>query len=323
MLLACAINPQLKPRPRTLAQKQAIATHKPKPYPVADMNSETPSFAVQGPVRPLVPILLSVPHAGRNYPAQLGAMVRVPLASFASLEDRFADLLVTEATTAGARSITANTPRLWIDLNRAETDIDPAMINGFVRHGQPISAKARGGLGLIPRRTSALGDLWVSKLDAEDVGARIETVHRPYHHAIEQQLNALRSAFGTAILLDVHSMPPLDKGKDGEAAQIVIGDRHGKSASNRFTSLVGQIFADAGLRVAMNFPYPGNYIIERHGSPAHGIHALQIEICRSLYLDPALDQPGEGLPFVRHVLKHIVDALSVEVAGTLTAIAAE
>ncbi len=287
-----------------------------------------PAFHRFAPPAPRHGVILSVPHAGRDYDGHIntrdvGHIVRPALHRLISLEDRHADLLITQAVQEGAAALVASAPRLMIDLNRSEQDIDPGMVADPIAHQSPISAKARGGLGVIPRRTSALGDLWSRKLTAAEVHARIETMHRPYHRALEEMLKAARARTGCAVLLDIHSMPPLRPEKNQRPVQIVIGDRHGRAAHGAFTEAACHAARAMGFDVAINAPYPGNYMIERHGAPHANIHALQIEVDRSLYLDGALMAPGPGLPTIQRLIAAIVDAVAREAESQPYAVAAE
>ncbi len=260
--------------------------------------------------RPTGPVLLSVPHAGRDYDASLVAALRVPLASIRPLEDRYADQLVEAA--AGIPTIIARAPRLMIDLNRAPDDLDPDMIRGS--YGQMASTKARAGLGLIPTRLWGVGPLWRTPFDPADVAARLRDVHTPYHEAIARALEAARLRWGSALLIDLHSMPPI-KGDDGP--DIVIGDRFGSSASSQLTATAESFLKGMGFRVGLNAPYAGGYIVSRHAKPQNNIHALQIEIDRRLYLDAALDEPGPELARMQRVVGRLVEALTNELMAGL------
>lgn len=278
----------------------------------------TPSFARHGPEQPVTPIVLSVPHAGRDYPLTLRAALRVPLAALRPLEDRHADALALGAR-ASETLFVAQRPRAWIDLNRAENERDPRLDDGASAAAQPQSAKLRSGLGLVPRRVGAAGDIWRRRLSGEEVAARIRDDHRPYHAAVADALAAARARFGVAVLLDVHSMPPL--GAPDSAPRIVLGDRFGRSASARFLSRIEGVARAHGLAWAVNAPYSGGHILDRHGDPRRQIHAIQVEFDRSLYLDAALDEPGSGLPRAVRVLRDMIAALADEALPA--AIAAE
>lgn len=277
-----------------------------------------PSFRIYGPGEPDSPVILSVPHAGRDYPLPLRAALRVPLAAIRGLEDRHAD-----AIALGAHEIetlfVAERPRAWIDLNRSEQERDPRLDDGAQAGGAPLSAKLRGGLGLVPRRVGNSGDIWSRRLSSEEVERRILDDHRPYHAALAAALASARARFGVAVLLDVHSMPPL--GHAASAPRLVLGDRFGKSAAGRFTSRIEGVARAHGVACAANAPYSGGHILERHGSPQRGVHAIQLEFDRTLYLDSALDQPGPGLTAAVSMLRAIVDALADEASPA--ALAAE
>ncbi len=255
------------------------------------------------------PVCLSVPHAGRDYPRGILDALNVPVAKTRPLEDRYADALISVAVKNGYPALVARTPRLVIDLNRAETDFDPAIVD--IGPGTAIarpSPRARGGLGLIPDRLGATGRLWRSRLTASDLATRISTLHRPYHQALGTMLANAHARHGVAILLDVHSMPPLT-GLD--AADVVIGDLRGRSANAALSAVAHEVLSRHGLRTASNVPYAGGHILERHVRPMAGIHGLQIEIDRRLYLDSKLDLPGSGLARVARAISDLVDALAV------------
>jgi N-formylglutamate amidohydrolase len=278
--------------------------------------TESGSFARHGPAMPLSPVVVSVPHAGRDYPMQLRAALRIPLTALRPLEDRHADTLARIAV-RGETLFVAERARAWIDLNRAEQERDPRLDDGAAPSAQPQSAKLRSGLGLVPRRVGG-SDIWRRRLSDEEVEVRIREDHRPYHEALAASLAAARARFGMALLLDVHSMPPL--GPTGSAPRIVVGDRFGRSASSRLVGRIEEVAHAQGLAVAINAPYSGGHILDRHGDPRRGVHAIQVEFDRTLYLDPRLDQPGNGLAAAARVLRTMIDALADEaIPGAIAA----
>lgn len=288
-------------------------------------TQQCPAYDRYGPDVPLTPIILSVPHAGRNYPPGLSALARVRPPVLRRLEDRYADLLVDPLIAADWSVLVARAPRAMIDLNRDEREVDPAMVSDLPRtHALQSSVKLRGGLGLIPRRLQGVGDLWLRPLPFVEVERRIATIHRPYHAALAKLMHAAHAAHGHAILIDLHSMPSLPRALDGEAGpMLVLGDRFGRSAAPRLATLVGDIAAGRGFASAQNHPYAGDHLIERHGRPEAGFHALQIEIDRALYLDAALDEPGPGLPRVQALVMALAEALAQELPRADYAMAAE
>ncbi|MES2020759.1 MAG: N-formylglutamate amidohydrolase [Pseudomonadota bacterium] len=282
------------------------------------MTAPECAFDRHGDDPPTSPIVLSVPHAGRDYPLALRAALRVPLAAATVLEDRYIDAVALAAHRKETLFVQRRA-RAWIDLNRSEQERDPAIDEGAAWTALPLaSAKLRGGLGLVPRRVAGAGELWRRRLDAQDVAARIRDDHRPYHAALALALAAARARFGTAVLLDIHSMPSLGP----DQPRLVIGDRFGRSAGTRFIAAIEAVAARHGVMAALNTPYAGGHILDTHARPASGVHAIQIEFDRSLYLDPAGDRPGDTLPAVARLLRDMIDALADEAATTLS-IAAE
>jgi len=257
---------------------------------------------------PASPVVLSVPHAGRDYPLALRTALRVPLAALLTLEDRHVDSLALAAR-GSETLLVQRRARAWIDLNRAEHDRDPRIDDGAQPASLPqLSAKVRSGLGLVPRRASG-GDIYCRRFDASEIAARIAADHRPYHETLTAALARARARFGVAVLLDVHSMPSLPA-KDG--AQIVFGDRFGRSAGTRYVHRLEAEAAAAGVRHALNSPYAGGHILDRHARPDAGIHAVQIEFDRALYLDQRGDAPGAGLEPLARLLRRMIDAVADE-----------
>lgn len=285
------------------------------------MTSPANSFDLHGAIAPDSPVILSVPHAGRDYPAALLAAIRVPVKALQVLEDRHVDQLVLAARD-GETLLVQRPARAWIDLNRAEHERDPKLDDGANFTRLPtMSAKLRSGLGLVPRRIANAGEIWGVRLSDAAVRARINADHRPYHATLQTLLTAARARFGIAILLDVHSMPPL--GPPGEAAQIVFGDRFGKSAAARFISRLEGEAESAGIAHALNTPYAGGHILDRHAAPNANIHAVQIELDRALYLDDEHDAPGKGFAATAAMLRRMIAAITDEALSGLSAIAAE
>ncbi len=281
-------------------------------------------FATFGAEALSVPVLLSVPHAGRDYPDSVFSALRLPRTALLRLEDRYADLLTRKVVALGYPTVIAHRARAWVDLNRDERDLDVEMVRGADRAHYPApGAKQRGGLGLIPRRLSGDGDLWKAPFELNDVEGRITSFHQPYHATVAAILEQMRRTFGVAILLDLHSMPPIRQSNALPAPQFVVGDRFGKSASSQYAELLTGRLRDCGHAVSLNHPYSGEYILKRHANPGANVHALQLEVDRSLYLDSALREPGAGLAGTASLILDLVEALADEALGRVTLIAAE
>jgi N-formylglutamate amidohydrolase len=184
------------------------------------------------------------------------------------------------------------------------------------------SPRTRGGLGLIPSRIAGAGSIWLHRTPQDEVRRRIEQVHRPYHTALAEALEQARAAYGTAILLDCHSMPTRNPESSGEAA-LVFGDRHGTSIAPELLDAALSAARAAGFSAACNNPYAGGYITSRHGNPSGGVHSLQLEIDRCLYLDRDLRSPGPGFNRVAELIAAITTALADRAISSKFAVAAE
>ncbi|MEM8662830.1 MAG: N-formylglutamate amidohydrolase [Pseudomonadota bacterium] len=249
--------------------------------------------ALEGPADPAVPLILDSPHSGANYPsdfAPIPAMARVRRA-----EDFAVDALFGAAPELGLPLYKALFPRIVVDVNRARDDIDPKSVTGELPFSAAPSAKAALGKGVVwmsapppPEPTP----LYVRPLPAEEVVRRLATYWTPYRDGLAAHIERLRSAHGRAYYLDCHSMQSVsttmhEEGAGIPRAEIVLGDRDGTACAPEFTAAVAKALADEGFDVAINKPYKGADLVRAHGAPAEGVHALQIEVRRDLYMDEA------------------------------------
>lgn len=277
-----------------------------------------PAYVLAGAAPSSIPILVAAPHAGRAYTRSLLQDLRFPESVLLRLEDRYVDRLARGVAMAtGAGMLLANAPRALIDLNRAPEDIDWDMFERGVRPESgavTTSRRARSGLGLIPRRLPGLGELWRRRHTRDDLEQRIGKVHAPYHQALGECLQGLRDRWGAALLIDLHSMPPLAARPGMSPPQIVLGDRFGATCHGSIVATTFAHFAQVGREAAHNRPYAGGYVLDRHGDPRGGIHAVQIEIDRTRYLDERMAEPGAGMDGMIDDLAALVRRLASVVA---------
>lgn len=266
-----------------------------------------------------LPIVVAVPHAGRVYSDDIRDRMRDPHNAQLRLEDRYIDLVGAElAQRTGAALLIADAPRALLDLNRSPEDVDWGMVKG-VRGREPrhslTNRRARSGLGLVPGRLPGSGEIWRKKLEPGELEQRIDAVHTPYHRVLANMLEALRDDWGAALLVDLHSMPPLRGQQFGDPpAEFVLGDRFGASCDHRIVAQSLNFLSATGRAVSHNRPYAGGYILDRHGAPRRNIHAMQIEVCRTTYLDARLDQPSARLPAITKLLSALIQNLGSMVA---------
>jgi len=302
-------------------------------------NGANAAFIHVAPRSMPLPVLIAVPHAGRAYTGEVLAQMRDPELSQLRLEDRHIDNVGVEiARDTGTGLLVAHAPRAMLDLNRAHDDVDWDMIErprrrmamrpNETKETAPrmagSNARARSGLGLVPRRLPGFGEIWREKLSREELGQRIETIHRPYHDFLEQELERIRDTWGAALLIDLHSMPPLRRQSagrvggtnyDGPAPQVVLGDRFGASCHSGLVAGAFRYLEERGCAAAHNRPYSGGFVLDRHAAPQRGIHALQLEICRSTYLDASLSEPTAAVKPLAAMLAGLVRKLGAETAG--------
>ncbi|PKQ00423.1 MAG: N-formylglutamate amidohydrolase [Alphaproteobacteria bacterium HGW-Alphaproteobacteria-13] len=232
------------------------------------------------------PVVVSVPHAGRIYPPEILAAARVPKAALERLEDGWCDRIAAQACDAGATVVEALWARAVADCNRGEGQMAPSEVALALRaRFSAPGRKERAGLGIVPTRLADCGALWRRPIDAAALHWRLESLHRPYHAILGRELAAAHRRFGHAVLIDLHSMPSIPPGQPGHGARIVVGDRFGTSSGNWLVERIAECAERLDVPVARNRPYAGGHILRTHGQPAQGVHAVQIEIDRHLYLD--------------------------------------
>lgn len=286
-----------------------------------------PAFTFVAPHIMSLPVLIAVPHGGRAYFPDLLARMRTPEICQLRLEDRHIDHLGKAiANQIKSALLTAHAPRAVLDLNRAESDIDWDMIEG-PRLARPLGSissaapnhRARSGLGLIPRRLPGHGEVWRGRLPRGELDRRIADIHQPYHQLLSHQLRRIRDTWGAALLIDLHSMPPLQVPVgDPPAPVMVLGDRFGVSCHHSLMAGAMKFLAGQGLGARQNRPYSGGYVLDRHGAPEDGVHAIQIEVCRSIYLDENL---AELTPSANQVVAQLAEL--VQELGHHTAVLGE
>lgn len=270
-------------------------------------------------------VVFASPHSGRDYPFAFLQSSLLDERSIRSSEDAFVDLLFDAAPQHGAPLLAARMPRAFVDLNRHEAELDPAVIEGIRPTGH--NPRVTSGLGVIPRvvangRTIRAGK--ISRAEAED---RIARYYRPYHARLRALIGESLEMFGQAILLDCHSMPHeallAARYAPGETPDVVLGDLFGAACGREIVDAVEAIFTGAGLRVARNTPFAGAFVMQQYGRPDRGQHALQIEIDRALYLNEALVRPNGNYHAFKQVMDEIVAALAALGRPADMALAAE
>jgi N-formylglutamate amidohydrolase len=255
-----------------------------------------PPFEIVQPKALTAPVVFNSPHSGAVYPARFLAQSCLDPLTLRRSEDAFVDDLFSAAPAAGAPLMRALFPRALVDVNREPYELDPKMFEARL----PLAVNSRSprvaaGLGTIPRIVADSQVIYTRPLPVAEALFRIEQLYRPYHAALRQLLKRVQQEFGFAVLVDCHSMPSGQLSRSASPrADIVLGDRYGSSCDPALTAFTEAALVRMGYRVARNRPYAGGYITEHYGRPAQGVHALQIEVNRALYMDERLHCLNEG-----------------------------
>jgi N-formylglutamate amidohydrolase len=278
-----------------------------------------PPFVVREPARHTAAFVFNAPHSGAVYPASFLTTSRLDPVALRRSEDAFIDDLFAGVVALGAPLMAARFPRAYLDVNREPYELDPRMFEG----GLPAFANTRsmrvaGGLGTIPRIVADGQEIYGGHLRPEEGLRRIELLYKPYHHTLRQLLQRTAQAFGHAVLIDCHSMPSTSLGRDdGLKADIILGDRYGTSCAGLLTDLVEVALRARGYTVVRNKPYAGGYITEHYGEPAGGLHALQIELNRALYMDERTLAQKPGFQMLAGDLKEAFRAVMAGIGDDL------
>jgi len=275
-------------------------------------------FDLRRPDKQTLPLVLASPHSGRAYSNDFTAASRLDFLSLRRSEDAYVDEVYALAPDAGAPLLCANFPRAFVDPNREAWELDPTMfVDALPPHTRTRSERVRAGFGTIPRFVADGAEIYAGHLTAAEAQERIEALYFPYHEALKNLVEATRKKYGICVLLDCHSMPSIGGPSDRDAGRkrkdIILGDRYGASCAHELVAQAEEIFADLGLSTARNDPYAGAFTTEHYGQPASGVHAIQIELNRGLYLNERRIEVSPGLEPLRTTMKTFVERLGAAV----------
>ena len=277
-----------------------------------------PPFTVLAPAQQRVPFVFNSPHSGRNYTPNFLAETKLSRSAIRKSEDFRVDELFASAVPLGCPLLVANFPRAFLDVNREPYELDPAMFSEELpAFANTRSARVAGGLGTIARIVSETETIYAEKLAVSDALERIETLYKPYHAALRLLLARTHVLFGHAVLVDCHSMP---SSRDGSSRRLrpdfVIGDRFGSSCAQHITWAACEYLSALGFEVDINKPYAGGFITEHYGRPDNGIHAIQIEVNRGLYMNETTLEKNRNFDQVASAISRFISRLiSIPEAG--------
>jgi len=255
------------------------------------MSMTTEALTLHGPARPPVALVLDSPHSGFEFPADFDAVVSE--FDLRDGEDCFVDELYLPAIERGVPLLAARYPRTYLDPNRHRGDIDLPLIWRTLDDGRPIYSR---------------------KLRVDEVKARIDRFHAPYHRTLTQLLDAAHAEHGVVYHLNCHSMNSvagmMGEGGEGTArADFVLGDRDGTTCDPAFTEFVRATLVAMGYVVNLNDPYKGVELVRAYSDPGRGRHSLQVEINKRLYMDEATRARHAGFAPLQRNLQRMLEAI--------------
>ncbi|APR75254.1 N-formylglutamate deformylase [Minicystis rosea] len=260
------------------------------------------------------PLVVEVPHAGLWIDPEALAYTVAPARSIARDADLYVDQLCQDAPAEGATLLVAHTSRFVVDLNRSEMDLDAEAVEGGGRAPCPR--------GLVWRLTTDGDPVIAAPIPRRELERRMTTIYRPYHRTLEALLERKLARFGFAVLLCAHSMPsqprPTPPGGDfGRAgppfyrADLVPGTRGRTTAMGTVIDRVDAHGRSFGWTIRHDDPYRGGFSTGFYGKPARGVHAVQIEIARRLYMDEtSLRIDPQGFRAVREFARTLAARLA-------------
>lgn len=267
------------------------AAARPAPLPQEDDPfAARRSHEVLRPRRATLPIVFTSPHSGREYPPEFVSQSRLGPVALRRSEDAFVDELFGAAPEYGAPLLRALAPRAYVDVNREPFELDEKMFaDRLPGHVNVRSKRVAAGLGTVPRVISSGQEIYGRKLRFEEALERIHRHYFPYHRTLRRLIDNRRKRFGYCIVVDCHSMPSVGGLRDPDAehdrADVVIGDCFGEACAPYITDLIEETLSGFGYVVHRNKPFAGGFTTEHYGDPRNGVHAVQIELNRALYMD--------------------------------------
>jgi N-formylglutamate amidohydrolase len=271
-----------------------------------------PPFEIHEPSAWSGAVVFNSPHSGCIYPRAFLTSSRLDVVTLRRSEDCFVDELAAGVVGRGYPLMRAHFPRCYVDVNREPYELDPRMFEGRLpSFANTRSMRVAGGLGTVARVVGDAQEIYGQRIPVDDAIRRIEGLYKPYHRALRRLFTRVHRDFGAATLIDCHSMPSTAGSKDERPrADVVLGDRYGTSCVGVITEVVESTLRAQGYSVSRNKPYAGGFITEHYGNPATGLHAIQLELNRALYMDERRFERAPAFPQVARDLELLADRLA-------------
>lgn len=272
-------------------------------------------FTLRMPRHPYAPVVFASSHSGRAYSPEFLSAARLCPLNLRRSEDSFVEELFAAAPDHGAPLLAANFPRAFCDANREPWELDPAMFHDKLPDWvNTTSPRVGAGLGTIARVVASGEPIYSRKLSFAEAERRILSYWRPFHDTLGRLVADVKARFGYCWLIDCHSMPSAGQVRrlSGRAVDFVLGDLHGASCASRATRFVETYLMEQGFLVRRNDPYAGGFITAHYGRPGNGVHVLQVEVARSLYMDEIGIERLPTFPVLQAQITDLIAALTRE-----------
>lgn len=271
------------------------------------------------PTVPPVPVIYDVSRSGRTYPVDYRCQLPFNVAHdnvSAYLEEFYS-----AAPEYGATMLYAMFPNTYIDSNRDERDIDPALIDG--EWPVPLNLTSVKGLGLLKAKSRYGEPFQERKLTVDEIMARLNNYHRPYHAELKDNIERMHKAYGFVYQISCHCMSaigaPTHPDPGQARADFCIGNLDGKTASPEFMEFLRKTLVDMGYTCTVNVPYAGGELNRRYGDPANGIESVMLEINKKLFIDIKTFKKTENFENVRRDLGTFMQKVSAHARERMAA----
>lgn len=254
-----------------------------------------------------VPIILSVPHCGTQFPSELQADFKPELMKTPDDTDWFVHKLYDFGMEMGITMIHANYSRWVIDLNR-DPESKPLYTDGRIITALCPTTTFFGETIYKDERKEVLG---------EEVRRRVDLYYKPYHQKVAELIEEKKRKFDKVLLWDCHSIrqlvPTIHKEK---FPNLILGDADETSASKKIIDCAYTALQDGKYSVQHNHPFKGGYITRSFGKPDQQVHALQLEMSKVMYMDNAEENYHEArAAAMRSLLQRVMRALIEQLRG--------
>ena len=218
------------------------------------------------------------------------------------------------APQVGATMLICAFPNTFIDVNRKEDDLDPAVIEGEWPTKLNPSPVAIRGLGLIKTKSRYGEPMQEKKLTVAEIKERFDVYYHPYHRELKRIVDETHAKHGKVWQFSCHCMSAIGAPTHADAGQpradFCLGNIGYTTSSKDFIEYVAAEIKKLGYSVTLNTPYEGNELNRRHGAPARGIESIMVEINKKLFMDTKSFRKTEGFASLKSDLDRLLKTLA-------------